>query len=49
MRHSVDNVKDQKPMETWTVKVRFQRKTRILLETGPEAISVSFQQKKKKI
>jgi hypothetical protein len=45
MRHSDDNVKDQKPTETWTVKVRFQRGTRPLLETGLEDISVTFQQR----
>lgn len=48
MRHSDENVKDQKPTEALTVNVglmRFQRKAKGLLETGLEAIDISLQQR----
>lgn len=48
MRHSDENVKDQKPTEALTVNVglmRFQRKAKGLLETGLEAIGIPLQQR----
>lgn len=48
MRHSDENVKDQKPLETWAVKIRFMwfhRGASTLLETGLEATGIPFQQR----
>lgn len=48
MRHSDENVKDQKLTEALTVNVglmRFQRKAKGLLETGLEAVDIPLQQR----
>lgn len=48
MRHSDENVTDQKPTEALTVNVglmRFQRKAKGLLETGLESIGIPLQQR----